>query len=215
MDQHTANYIVKYFPRLMSMEERAAWWHHFAMSKIEQVPNGMEGSEAETWRQGKVSFYREQGLLSSDPSVTELLSDGYDAFIQRTAERIHAEESEEVFYNNCPSCGALARTPQSKQCRHCGHSWHETVAATFRHKATHIHNLKPGFLIFEGIVEKGEIAEGQLVDLTYYGVNLKAEIDEVRDMGDRTQFDFPIADSELRKVLVQAGTNIEPINIER
>lgn len=214
MDQHRANYIVKYFPRLMSINERAAWWHQFAMSKIEQSPSGLSGSELESWRRGKVEFYREQGLLSNDPEVTELLRDGYDNFILRTAQRIEDEEGGEIFFNTCPNCGELARTPNSKQCRHCGHQWHETVAATFRHRATHIHNLKPGFLIFEGEVEKGHLESGQKVDLTYYGINLKAEIDEVKVEGDRVQFDFPMASSELRSILVQAGTNIEPINIE-
>lgn len=31
---------------------------------------------------------------------------------------------DQVFFNNCPECGRLARTPTAKQCRHCGHDWH-------------------------------------------------------------------------------------------
>jgi len=31
--------------------------------------------------------------------------------------------SNEIFINNCPVCGKLTRTPEAKQCRHCGHDW--------------------------------------------------------------------------------------------
>jgi len=31
---------------------------------------------------------------------------------------------DQLFFNNCPKCEKLARTPYAKQCRHCGHDWH-------------------------------------------------------------------------------------------
>ena len=31
---------------------------------------------------------------------------------------------DKVFFNNCPKCEQLARTPSAKQCRFCGHDWH-------------------------------------------------------------------------------------------
>lgn len=216
MDSQKASYIVKYFPRLMSIAERTAWWHNFAMNKIEQVPAGLEGKDAEEWQRSKIDFYRQQGLVSGDPSVIQMLEDGFDAFVQRTAERIHSEIPEEVFLNECPNCKSLARTPQSKQCRHCGHSWREEIGATFRHKLTRSHNLKPGYLVFEGEVESGSVEEGMKVDLTYYGINRKPEIEEVKQLtADRISFDFEVPDPELRIVLVEAGSHIEPINIEK
>lgn len=216
MDSQTAAYIIKYFPRLMSIEERSAWWHHFAMSKIEQIPAGLEGKEAETWQRSKIDFYRDQGMISQESAVVKLLEDGYDAYVLAAAERIYGESPEEVYLNRCPNCGELARTPQSKQCRHCGHSWREVVAATFRHRSTLNHNLKPGYLVFTGDLESGDVEEGMRVDLTYYGVNRKPEIDGVsRTSEKQISIDFEVEDSELRRVLIEAGTHLEPINIER
>ena len=215
MNQEKASYIVKYFPRLMSMEERTAWWHHFAMAKIEQVPTGLESREAEEWQRSKIDFYREQNLITQDASALALLDDGYDNFILKTAERIMKDEPGEVFFNDCPNCGELARTPHSKQCRHCGHSWHHQVGAAFRHKLSRNHSAKPNHVVFEGEVEKGEINTGMLVDLTYFGINLKPEIDSVTTLGTRrVNFDFLIESSEIRNLLIEAGKNIEPINIE-
>ncbi len=31
---------------------------------------------------------------------------------------------DKVFWNLCPECNKLARTPKAKQCRFCGHNWH-------------------------------------------------------------------------------------------
>ena len=215
MDSQKASYIVKYFPRLMSIAERTAWWHNFAMSKIEQVPAGLEGKDAEEWQRSKIDFYREQGLISNDPSVLALLEGGFDAFVEQTAKRILTDSPGEVFLNECPNCQSLARTPHSKQCRHCGHSWRDQVGATLRHKLTRSHNLKPGYVVFEGEVETGNVEEGMRVDLTYYGVNRKPVIEEVRHISaDRIAIDFELVDPELRIVLVEAGSHIEPINIE-
>ena len=42
----------------------------------------------------------------------------------RLAEVILEESEDEVFWNLCPKCNGLARTPQAKQCRHCYFDWH-------------------------------------------------------------------------------------------
>jgi len=31
---------------------------------------------------------------------------------------------DKIFWNLCPNCGELARTPKAKQCRHCNQDWH-------------------------------------------------------------------------------------------
>lgn len=215
MDQHKASYIVKYFPRLMEMDERAAWWHHFAMSKIEQTPTGMEGAEVQEWQRSKIEFYKEQGMISSDAAVLAKLENGYDAFILATANRVLADSKEDLFLNNCPNCGELARTPQSKQCRHCGTNWHDQVAATFKHRLTRAHSAKPDAVVFEGDLIKGELETGMKVDLTYFGLNQKPAIDVVQAIGeDKYGIEFEVEGDGMRAVLVDAGIHIEPINIE-
>jgi hypothetical protein len=63
-------------------------------------------------------------FLSSDPDVLQLSSEGYDAFIERTASRILKDHGAALVFNRCPRCKGLARTPTARQCRFCGHDWH-------------------------------------------------------------------------------------------
>lgn len=66
----------------------------------------------------------ELGWINSDPEITRLLELGYEVFEQNVFTRIMVEVPQKVFFNNCPKCNKLARTPYAKQCRHCGYSWH-------------------------------------------------------------------------------------------
>ena len=43
---------------------------------------------------------------------------------ENIAQYLMEHHSSEIYINNCPKCGKLARTPRAKQCRHCGHDWH-------------------------------------------------------------------------------------------
>lgn len=47
-----------------------------------------------------------------------------ETFKTNIVKRIMNETPEKVFFNNCPKCGKLARTPQAKQCRFCSYNWH-------------------------------------------------------------------------------------------
>jgi hypothetical protein len=64
-------------------------------------------------------------LISDDPEVRSLASEGMEAFEQLTATRILQEHRSEIFLNYCPECGGLARTPKSRQCPVCLYDWHD------------------------------------------------------------------------------------------
>ncbi len=66
----------------------------------------------------------EKGWINNDPETSHLLKNGYEAFELGIVKRIMSETPEKVFFNNCPKCEKLARTPYAKQCRYCGYSWH-------------------------------------------------------------------------------------------
>src|SRR5262245_64858708 len=66
----------------------------------------------------------EADTLSDDTEACRLASEGLRAFVTRTAQRILAEHLDETAFNNCPQCGAVARTPKARQCRFCGFDWH-------------------------------------------------------------------------------------------
>jgi hypothetical protein len=121
MEPDRANYIVSYFSAFMTSQERLAQRHLLATLKITRGRTD-ESAQEEAVETSKP--IRE--LLSTDSEVKELAAGGWDAFVLRTAERIYSEHHAEIFFNECPRCGGLAKTPKAKQCHHCHHDWHET-----------------------------------------------------------------------------------------
>ncbi|SEW26597.1 hypothetical protein SAMN05421841_1924 [Chryseobacterium wanjuense] len=111
MDKETAIYIRNYFSNLMTDREKFALKHH--MYTFKSADNHIMRN-----------LMLEKGWISSDPEVVSLLQNGYEEFELNVAKRIMTDTPEKVFFNNCPKCNKLARTPYAKQCRHCGYDWH-------------------------------------------------------------------------------------------
>jgi hypothetical protein len=44
--------------------------------------------------------------------------------MRQLSKMIIENHSNEVFWNLCPKCEKLARTPFAQQCRFCQHDWH-------------------------------------------------------------------------------------------
>lgn len=163
MDRETINYIIRYFGKLMTRDEALALNHHMYTLK---------SSESEHIRNVMIK----QGWINSDPEVIKLLEHGYEVFEQNVVTRILAETPEKVFFNNCPKCNKLARTPYAKQCRHCGYSWHDVTAKFKIFSAFQLTNRS--FYLLGEIIE-GEINPGQLMDLTILGLHKKIKIGSI------------------------------------
>jgi hypothetical protein len=116
MDKELARYIVNHFDGLLADKEKLGLKQLRHQYKIDHADN-----KNDTER--KIQLYKKIGWLTDDKEVLELVQGGQDVLDQKIANRIMSEHADKVFINNCPSCGQLARTPQAKQCRHCGHSW--------------------------------------------------------------------------------------------
>ena len=168
MHNETAQYIIKYFSNLLTSAEGMAIKHTSSMFKLEH-------SSSENPNLKKI--YRENGWLTSDQSVLDLLKDGYDNFELNVANRIMAQNPEKVYFNNCPKCNKLARTPYARQCRHCGHNWHKLTVAQF--KLNDSFQLTGRLFFLLGQVTKGEIKQGQIIDLTILGLNKKPKIEAI------------------------------------
>lgn len=107
-----AKYIFQNYGHLMNERERLAYRHISTTLKASHATGPMAKMSAR-W-------------LSNDPQVLQLAADGNDAFVLRTAQRIMNDHGNELIFNFCPKCKALARTPKARQCRFCGHDWHHT-----------------------------------------------------------------------------------------
>jgi len=119
MDLHLARYVLRYYQQFMTGPERLASRH---LSAMEKSTHGRSDFIAQQEARNRRHPTRE--LLSDDPEVLELTRGGAESFVLRTAERIMAAHSHEIYINRCPRCGEVAKTPKARQCRFCGHDWH-------------------------------------------------------------------------------------------
>jgi hypothetical protein len=108
-----ADYILKYYSKLLQLKETIALRHHRSELKLSDSKNGP-----------RRKLYLRIGWLSNDPEILNQLNQGYIQFMLDAASRIVQEFPDKVFFNYCPVCRKLARTPDAKQCRLCGHDWH-------------------------------------------------------------------------------------------
>lgn len=108
-----ARYIVNHYSHLMTDDERAAHRSLFGEFKVRSAENS---AMKEALR---------DHLISKEPDVLKLLSDGPDVFMARVRDRVMRDYPNEVFLNHCPRCAALAKTPTAKQCPKCFYSWHD------------------------------------------------------------------------------------------
>jgi hypothetical protein len=102
----------------MTVQERAAY-NHLAGTMKATLGRSDNAAQEEARRDTVFSRW-----LSDDPEVMMMARDGYEPFLERTAARILSQNKNDVFWNNCPRCRELARTPKAKQCRFCGFDWH-------------------------------------------------------------------------------------------
>lgn len=108
-------YIFFNYGHLMNFKEKVAYKSVLGQGKLEHSQSeGMQRILLKHW-------------ISLEPEVVELLRDGSERFMIGVSERILREEADRIYLNYCPRCGALARTPQARQCPKCFRSWHGAV----------------------------------------------------------------------------------------
>ncbi len=164
MDNETAKYIRNYFSNLMTVDEKLALKYHMYTYKSGDNPQMRK-------------MMVDRGWISEQPNIKEYLKEGYEEFELNIAKRIIQEAPEKIFLNNCPKCNKLARTPYARQCRYCGHNWHDIVVAQFKMNSSFQLTGRPFFLL--GQITKGEIKQGQFIDLTTLGLNKKPKIEAI------------------------------------
>src|SRR5262245_31408112 len=113
MDPTLVCYIMHSYGFLMNETERLAYLHLITVGKLSRGRTDA----------GAVAAVRRKGgtpprWLSDDPRVLALTADGLEAFAERIAIRILAEQRDQVFLNYCPKCGGLTRTPKARLCLH-------------------------------------------------------------------------------------------------
>lgn len=164
MDKETANYIRNYFSNLMTDDEKLALQYQMYTHNTSDIPKMR-------------SMLTDKSRIRTEPEILELIKKGYEEFALNVAIRIMTETPEKVFLNYCPKCNKLARTPFARQCRQCGHNWHNLTVAQFKLTGAFQVTGRQFFLL--GQITKGEIQQGQYMDLTMLGLNKKPKIEAI------------------------------------
>jgi len=113
MELERERYIITYFGRFFTSNEYKAHRHLMSLEKLGEVNEN----------DNRLTAYKKMEWISSDPNVLELIKNGSKEFYSKTAKRIASENKGSVFFNECPNCQKLARTPKARLCRHCGNKW--------------------------------------------------------------------------------------------
>lgn len=175
MNIETAYYIIHHFPRLLTKTENAALQHYNAMFKIGKPE---KYSSVYTYYE-RLKWHKEHNNITDNPDSLKLLESGIQGFYINAATHILQQAQDKVFLNKCSNCGELARTPYARQCKHCGHNWHDTIAANFKVSKVFSLTQKPDTLFFVGDIKSGTIKKGMKIDLTFLGVAIKPVITNV------------------------------------
>lgn len=169
MRNQIANYIINYFPSVLTDKERIAIRHIQSLQKLDNTNK----DETDEQNERRTNMYKKQGWLSEDKDVLELLKDGFDQFETNLVTRAINESADKIFFNNCSKCGKLANTPQARQCK-CGHNWHNIKVAEF--KINDCFQIKKRSFFISGEILNGHVDIGNFIDLTFLELNIKPEI---------------------------------------
>lgn len=117
MNADTVQYILQYYSHLMDSKTRLIVDLILRIYKYKKLAETIDSNYKLT------RYYRELGWITENETVHTLLEDGIDKFEMEVAVRIQYQYGDKIYFNSCPRCNRLARTPQACQCRYCGHSW--------------------------------------------------------------------------------------------
>ena len=112
-DEHLTWYVLNYFSQFMTKPEILAQMAFYAKAKGPSFAKILE------WKPELAEVY-----WTTDPDALALMAGGPANFRRHVRDRILREHGDEIFWNRCPKCGGLAKTPQAQQCQWCFHDWH-------------------------------------------------------------------------------------------
>lgn len=174
MEYQEANYIITYFPRLMTTSERIANSHHLFSSKL----GNPEDYKSIKHYEKRKDFFKKRNIITDDLEILKFLENGYGDFVLKTAKRIKRESPNQYKVNRCSKCNLIARTPYAKQCRKCEYNWHDEIEGEFKFEDT-LKITSRSYLWIMGELVKGEVKAGNLIDLTNFQLNIIAEVKQI------------------------------------
>jgi hypothetical protein len=177
LDLETVDYILKNYSHFMSLKEAAAMKHQHTLSKYPDV-----AINSDKW-----NLLIDREFISQNREVLELLECGNEKFRVNIAQRILNDYGGRIYFNVCPKCGGLLRTPSARQCRYCFYDWHDKVKGSFRIMSTVKLTSSDEFFVLGEIVY-GDIKVGMQLDLTVIGLPVRPKIFAIEYASQRDDF---------------------------
>jgi hypothetical protein len=168
MDRETAHYILDHFSDLLPGPVRLAFHYTKSNFKLDRW-GGYNPLVTKT--------LQDAGWIHAGLDMSDIINDGLDRFEIMVAESILKNNPDKVFFNRCPKCDQLARTPMARQCQHCGYDWHNRVVAQFKFDSAF--QISGGYFVLLGDIIAGVVNPGDLIDLTPLGLTCKPVIEEI------------------------------------
>ncbi len=106
------------YRQFWTQEETNAYDHFCNLEDMKHVSNDTNAEKVRNY------IAKAWITMNADKATLNLLKDGFESFKLNLTNRIYEEHPNDIHLNLCPRCGEIARTPQAKQCRWCGHDWH-------------------------------------------------------------------------------------------
>ena len=88
-----------------------------------QLGTEVQELKKEILKKANINSIIESGEYSKE-EIEELLQLPYSEVEKTIFNRLKEKYGEKVFYNRCPKCNQLARTPKAQQCPNCYCDWH-------------------------------------------------------------------------------------------
>ncbi len=108
------------------LERYVLTYHEHLFTRLESL--GFKAALAEEKASGSspkmAEMLRNKWGSKDNPEVVQALSQGFEKFRDAVYKRLMQECADKIVINRCPKCSKIARTPRSKQCPWCFHSWH-------------------------------------------------------------------------------------------
>ncbi len=173
MEYQEAEYLISYFPRLMTESERDGLFQYNYHYSRGSVKGGSDQVHLEWIKE----FLEKKYGYNENINSIKKFDQCYEFLITQIAQRICRDAPNEFKLNLCPNCGFIARTPYARQCRKCSFRWHDSIAGEFQLDSAF--KIEKDNLYFIGDIFKGEIEVGHLIDLTKFQLNIITEIKEI------------------------------------
>ncbi|MHC4884953.1 MAG: hypothetical protein ACYTGH_07705 [Planctomycetota bacterium] len=107
-------------------------YSNFLTKEESEILQAIEANhKAESYGMKKMKAYlKKHEAKGKKAAKSRSLAQEQKMFQTQVRNRVLEAHKDEVVINRCPECDNVVKTPRSKQCLWCNHSWHDAAVTT-------------------------------------------------------------------------------------